>query len=262
MMRVLTIAHTVWLGIIRKKDIYVLLILLSTLLLALVSLNVFGLGGTVRYVKDLGLLAAWFFSWILAVNLSSRELPGEETNGTVFPLLAKPITRAELIAGKWLGTWTATTVATIGFYILVSGIVILRGGFFDPAALAQAIILHSVAVGIMCAIGLAFSTRMNYDAAASISFVLTAAAFLVAPRVPEFMAHETGPTADILLFLYNALPHFEVFDMRKRLVHDFGPAGWNTFLIVIIYGILLCFLYGLLAWLAYRNKKFSRGYQM
>src|SRR3989339_2045007 len=115
MMRVLTIAHTVWLGIIRKKDIYVLLILLSTLLLALVSLNVFGLGGTVRYVKDLGLLAAWFFSWILAVNLSSRELPGEETNGTVFPLLAKPITRAELIAGKWLGTWTATTVATIGF---------------------------------------------------------------------------------------------------------------------------------------------------
>jgi len=262
MLRALTIAHTVWLGIIRRKDIYVLLILLSTLLLVLVSLNVFGLGGTTRYVKDLGLLTSWFFSWILAVNLSSRELPAEETNGTVFQLLAKPITRAELVAGKWLGAWSATTVATIGFYILVTGIVSFKGGCFNYAALMQAIALHSVAVGIICAIGLAFSTRMHHDAAASITYVLTGCAFLVVPRIPEFMSYERGFTADLLLFFYNVLPHFEVFDMRKRLVHDFGAAGWNTFLLVITYGILLCFLYGLLAWLAYRNKKFSRGNQM
>lgn len=262
MLKILTIANTVWLGIIRRKDIYVLLVLMGTLLLTLVSLDVFGLGGAVRYVKDLGLLISWVFSWILAINLSTRELPTEETRGTVFPLLAKPITRAELLAGKWLGTWIAASISTIGLYLLVVGVVIAKGGSFEPVSLFQAVVLHCTAVGVMCAIGIAFSTRMNYDAAASISFVLTGAAFLVAPRVPEFMARENGYAADLLLMLYNLLPHFEVFDMRKRLVHDFGPAGWKTFLLVLSYGMALCLLCMLVAWLAYRNKRFSRGNQM
>jgi hypothetical protein len=40
-----------------------------------------------------------------------------------YPLLAKPITRAELILGKWLGTWTAPVVATLLFYALIFSIV-------------------------------------------------------------------------------------------------------------------------------------------
>jgi len=259
MTSILSIAHTVWLGMVRRKDVYVLLILLGTLLFTLVSLDTFGLGGAVRYVKDLGLLMSWLFSWILAVNLSSRELPTEETNGTIFQLLAKPITRAELISGKWLGTWTVTSASTMVFYFLVIAVVKARGGTFEPISLFQSFVLHCTALSVICAIAMFFSTQMNYDAAATISFVVTGAAFLVVPRVPEFMAREHGLSANALLLLYSLLPHFEVFDMRKRLVHDFGPANWKIFLTVVCYGLVLSMLFLLLAWLAYRNKRFSRG---
>jgi len=244
---------------IRKKDVYVLLILLGTLLVALVSLNIFGLGGVVGYVKDVGLLMAWIFGWILAVNVSSRELPQEETRGTIFPLLAKPVTRFELIAGKWVGSWSIVAFATLVFYLLIMGIVLARGGAFSPVTLVQGYILHCAALGVISAIGIAFSTRMNHDAAASISYVLTGTAFLVIPRIPEFMARETGFGAGALMFLYNLIPHFEVFDMRKRIVHDYGTAGWGTFFLVLAYGILLISLFILVAWLAYRKKRFSRG---
>jgi ABC-type transport system involved in multi-copper enzyme maturation permease subunit len=259
MRKTCTIAFTLWLEVLRRKDLYVLIILLGALLVALVSLNIFGLGGTVRYVQDLGLLMAWLFGWILAVNVSSRQLPQEETRGTIFPLLAKPVNRMELVLGKWLGSWTIVVVATMMFYGLLVLVVLAKGGRFDTITLIEGFLLHCAALSVITAIGIAFSTRMNHDAAASISYVLTGASFLVVPRVPEFLAQERGITAFVLTLVYNALPHFEVLDMRKRIVHDGGPAAWNVFLIAMAYAAVLTAFFLLAAWLAYRRKRFSRA---
>ena len=259
MRRTLTIAHLVWLEVIRRKDVYVLLVLMGCLLATLVSLNVFGLGGVVAYVLHIGLLMTWVFTWILAVNTSARELPQEEARGTIFPLLAKPITRLQLLAGKWLGAWSVVSAATLLFYALVIAVVLARGEGVSPAALAQGFLLHSAAIGLIAALAIAFSTRLNPDAAASLTYVLTGASFLVVPRIPAFLVHESGLRASLLMFFYNLLPHFEVFDMRRRISFDYGPAPWGIFLLVIAYG--LCFTVFLLtvAWVAYRNKRFSRG---
>ncbi|MBN1556845.1 MAG: ABC transporter permease [Lentisphaerae bacterium] len=254
-----TIAHTLWLSVLRRKDAYVLLILLAALPAALASLDIFGLGGAVRYVTDVGLLMAWLFGWILAVIVSTRELPAEEQNGTIFPLLAKPVSRWALVAGKWLGAWLAVTAATVCFYLVIAGITLLRGGSLSPAALLQAVVLHAAALAVLAAAGILFSTRLHGDAAATLTFALSAASFLVVPRIPEFLAQRTGWSAGILLFLYHLLPHFEVFDLRKRLVHDYGPADGRTVALVVLYGAALAGLFLCLAWLAYRNKRFERG---
>jgi ABC-type transport system involved in multi-copper enzyme maturation permease subunit len=259
MTRILTITQTVWLEMMRRKDIYVLFILLGALLVILVSLNIFGLSGAVGYVKDIGLLIAWIFAWVLAVNISSRELPQEESRGTVFSLLAKPITRFELIVGKWLGAWSIVSAATLLFYATIAGVILAHGGSFSVVTLFQGVLLHCAALAVLSAIGLAFSTRMNHDAAATVAFVLTGSSFLVVPRIPEFMAHEVGLRADLLMFLYNLLPHFEVFDMRMRIVHGYDPINWSIFGAVVCYGVLLTALFVCLAWLGYRNKRFSRG---
>jgi ABC-type transport system involved in multi-copper enzyme maturation permease subunit len=259
MMRILTVAWAVWLKMLRRKDAYVLLILLGALLLTLVSLNVFNLGGVTGYVKDIGLAMAWLFAWILAVNTASRELPNEETRGTVYALLAKPVTRLELIVGKWLGTWSIVTVCTLLFYALVGLVTLARGGHFGPATAAQGFFLHALALGIIVAATIALSTRMNYDAAASMAFVLSGALFLVLPKAPEFLARVRGIHATALLVLYNLMPHLELFDMRKRMVHDFEPVGWVTLGLVTLYGVLVTALFVLLAWIGYRRKRFSRG---
>jgi ABC-type transport system involved in multi-copper enzyme maturation permease subunit len=259
MNRIVTIAHVVWLEVLRRKDAYVLMILLASLLVTLVSLNVFGLGGVVGYVKDIGLLMAWLFAWILAIGISCRQLPQEEARGTVFALLAKPVTRLELVLGKWLGAWSVVAAANAAFYLLLAAIVAARGGRFDPLGLAQGYALHTAALAVVTALGLAFATRLNSDAAATLAGLVTGAAFLVVPHVPVFVAQQTGVRAGALLVLYNLLPHFELFDLRTRMVHNLGPVPLRVFGTVLLYGVALTALALLAAWLAYRNKRFSRG---
>ncbi|MEI6972096.1 MAG: ABC transporter permease subunit, partial [bacterium] len=130
--KILTVAGVVWREMLRRKDIYVLLILLLCTLFALLSVDLFGLKGVAAYVKDLGLSIAWLFAGILTVIVSARQLPAEERNGTIFSLLAKPVTRAELLAGKWLGAWTICSAATVCFYALIVAVVLLRGNGFPP----------------------------------------------------------------------------------------------------------------------------------
>lgn len=259
MMRIRAIAWTVWIELLRKKDIYVLLVLLGLLLLTLVSLDIFGLGGMIRYVKDVGLLLSWVFGWVLSIHVASRELPQEEERGTMVSLLARPVTRCELILGKWIGAWSIVVCATLLFYLLVGGVVLGMGGTMDPVAVFQGFLLHSTVFGILTAIALAFSTRLNRDAAATMSFVLTGAAFLIVPRIPVLLVHQKGLAGSALLVLYHLLPHFELFDMRKRIVHDFGPAPWGASAVIVAYGILWMFFILVIAWLAYRRKLLLRG---
>jgi Cu-processing system permease protein len=259
MTRAGTIARVVWLNLLRRKDVYVLFILLGVLLVTLVSVNVFGLGRVAGYVKDIGLLTTWVFAWVLAVTVTARELPQEEARRTIFPLLAKPVTRAELIVGKWLGAWSAVSAATLAFYLLLALVALLMGGPFHPATLAQGFLLHAAALAVVCALALWFSARLNPDAAITLTFVLTGAAFLVVPRVPALLVRQAGTGGDALLLLYHVLPHFEVFDLRQRMVFDLGPLPPATFATVLLYGASLAALFLLLAWLAYRHKRFQRG---
>jgi ABC-type transport system involved in multi-copper enzyme maturation permease subunit len=195
----------------------------------------------------------------LAVTISTRELPQEEARGTVFPLLAKPINRFELIAGKWLGSWSIAAAATMAFYLLVAIVVACKGGRFDLTALAQGFALHASALAILAGIGLLLSCRLNQDAAAALTYIAAAVSALIVPKVPQLAVNASGPAGWALTAVYHLMPHFELFDMRRRLVHDFGPVRWGTFCTVAAYGISLTLLSVLLAWLAYRRKRFTRG---
>jgi len=259
MSRCLAIARMVWLDLLRRKDLYVLLILLGGLLLALLSLNVFGLGGMIRYVKDAGLLLTWLFSWILAISVASRQLPQEETRRTIFSLLAKPLTRGELLCGKWLGAWSVVCAATSLFYLLLVLVVALRGGRFAPLTLAQTALLHALSLGLLTAFALALSTRVTQGAAAALAYIGALASYLIVPQVPAFLTAADGWRATALLVLYYALPHLELFDLRQRAVHDWGPVPGGLVAGITLYGAVWMALLLLLGWLGFRRKRFTRG---
>jgi len=258
MIRILVIAQTVWREIFRRKDIYVLAILLLAFLLTLMTLNIFGFRSLAGYIKEIGLLLAWIFAWILTIGASVRQLPEEEKNGTIFSLLAKPVQRSELIIGKWLGAWGIAGLATMLFYLLLAGIVDARGGNFSLGLAMEAWILHFCFIGILSAMGIFFSTRMNGDAAATTTAVLSVSAFLLLPQVPYLAGQISGWRREGLMVIYYALPHLELFDLRQRLVHDWTPMQPAPFLMIILYGLVMMAVFILLGWLAYRNKKFSR----
>lgn len=259
MRKTATIACSIWLEAVRRKDVYVLLILMAALLFALLSVDAFGMASTVRYILDLGLLLAWILSIILTVTLTGRQLPREEERGTIHSLLAKPISRIELLTGKWLGGWLASVACTAAFYLLLAAVIRLREGEFPPRIAAQAWLLHSAALAVMAAITLLYSTRFNFDATATLSFITLAFTMGMVPQIPELLTLDSGIRAQALFALYYLLPHFELFDLRRRLVHDWGALDPATLIGILLYAAALTLFFLTLAWLSYRKKTFTRG---
>ncbi len=259
MRRVAVVAGIVWLEVLRRKDLYVLFILLAAFLLVLLTLDIFGLSRLMEYTKEIGLLMAWLFSLILTVSVSVRQLPQEEARGTIFPLLAKPITRGQVILGKWLGAWGAVSLATLTFYLFLVLLVLGRGGAWGGLILVQALLAHLCLLGIISALSLLFATRLHGDAAGALTLTVTLAAYLLLPRVPALIVHERGIIGTSLLLLYYLLPHLELFDLRRRLVHNWDALAAATFGQILLYGAIMIAVFILLAWLAYRRKQFSRG---
>jgi len=259
--KILTIARLAVLSVLRKKDIYILFIISIAILILICSMNVMGLAGIAAYVKDIGLLFTWLFSIIMATNVAGSTLQDEEKSGTIYSLLAKPINRKQLILGKWLGIFAISVIATAIFYIIVFLLVLVKGGTFEIYPLIQTMILHFGVISIIISYSLFFSARLNSDAATIISYVMTTTCFLIIPKIPQLIASPASTKVSSFIFtvLYNLLPHFEILDLRQRMVHEFAAIPFGVFMITILYAIFFTAIFLMFAWLAYRNKYFSRS---
>src|SRR5436190_9911838 len=89
----------------RRKDFYVLFILTALITLILGSVNFFNEAHVVRYLKEICLFLIWTSSLVIAITTTARQIPVERESRTIFPLLAKPVTRAHVVLGKFLGCW-------------------------------------------------------------------------------------------------------------------------------------------------------------
>ena len=136
MNNVLAIAGIVVKELYRRKDFYVLFVLTALITLVLGSVSFFNDAKIVRYLKEVCLLLIWISSLVIAIGTAARQIPAERENRTIFPLLAKPVTRGQVITGKFLGCWLACGVALGVFYVFF-GVVSESRGRSDPSTVAQ-----------------------------------------------------------------------------------------------------------------------------
>src|ERR1051325_6308575 len=90
---VLAIAGVVLKELYRRKDFYVLFVLTALITLVMGSVNFFNQENIVRYLKEICLFLIWASSLVITITTTARQIPAERENRTLFPLLAKPVTR-------------------------------------------------------------------------------------------------------------------------------------------------------------------------
>src|SRR5882724_6621541 len=117
MNKVLAIAGVVIKELYRRKDFYVLFVMTAVITLLMGSVRFFGDDKIVRYLKDICLLLIWASELVIAIATTARQIPAERENRTIFPLLAKPVTRWHVILGKFAGCWLACGLALVVFYL-------------------------------------------------------------------------------------------------------------------------------------------------
>ena len=86
---------------VRRKDFYVLFIITALITLVMGAINIFNDKTIAGYLKELALLLIWICSLVMAITASARQVYAEKENRTIFPLLAKPVSRAQFLLGKF-----------------------------------------------------------------------------------------------------------------------------------------------------------------
>ncbi|MBI1839937.1 MAG: ABC transporter permease [Verrucomicrobia bacterium] len=256
MSHISAVASVVILEMIRRKDVYVLLFLTALITLALGAVNFFGDPKIARYLKEVCLALIWVSSLVIAVFTAARQIPSEKESRTLFPLLAKPISRAQVMLGKFLGCWLACAASLAAFYVFFAILSATREGQWPVANYVQAYWLHCLFCGLVASLtllGSVWFTAVSSNATIILAFV---GAMLVLGRHLHKVAMKTGGLAGNLLDVgYYALPHLEWFDVRDLIIHNWPRIDWD----VIAKDTLYAFAYGgcFLALACWRFRRYA-----
>ena len=126
MKNAIAVAGVVVKELYRRKDFYVLFIVTVLICLVMASVNIYDDTHIARYLKEISLLLIWISSLVIAITTTARQIPAERENRTLIPLLAKPLSRTELVAGKFLGCWLACGLTLLCFYVFFGALAASR----------------------------------------------------------------------------------------------------------------------------------------
>ncbi len=209
---------------VRRKDLWVVAILGLLILLSASLLGFFGLDGLQSFVKDLATSVLGIFTTIIAVLVSGRMMPDEIKNRTLYPLLARPISRWELLVGKWLGA-VAVTWISFGLLLVTTSLALaLFRVPFEPVML-QYIFLKMIGLAMLCSVTLLLSLLMTPAGACVMSLILAAGTGMIVRAMTMAFEFASPPVQFLFKVLNGLLPQYSLFDVGDRAANSgWGPA--------------------------------------
>ena len=251
----LAVAGIVIKELYRRKDFYVLFVLTALLTVLMGTVNFFNDDRIARYVKEICLLLIWISSLVIAVTTAARQIPAERENRTIFPLLAKPVTRGHLVLGKFLGCWFACGLALVVFYLFFTVISGTREHQWPLLTYFQALWLHWILLAIVISMVLCGSIIFAAPSSNStICFVVILGILFVGRHLHKIAIQLHQPIRASVTTLYFAMPHLEYYDIRELLVHNVAAVPWMAWFFATLYGAVYVVFFLCATWVAFRKK--------
>lgn len=240
----------------RRKDFYVLFIVTIVICLVMASVNIFNDNQIVRYLKELCLLLIWVSSLVIAITTTARQIPAEREQRTLLPLLAKPLSRVQLIVGKFLGCWLACGLVLLCFYTFFGALAASREHAWPLLNYFQAAFLHWMVLGVIVALTLLGSLVFAAPSSNStICFVVVATILCIGRYLDAVALAQPEPARSIVYGIYYAIPHLEIpFEMRNLIVHDWPLIAWNFIGLDALYLLAYAAAFLVAACLVFRRK--------
>ncbi len=255
MKNILAVAGIVIKELYRRKDFYVLFIVTILICLVMASVNIFNDAKIVRYLKEICLLLVWISSLVIAVTTTARQIPAERENRTLLPLLAKPLTRPQLIFGKFLGCWLACGLTLICFYVFFGALAATREHQWPLLDYFQAAVLHWFMLGIVVAMALLGSLVFAAPSSNNtITFIVVGGILFVGRHLNQVALTMHEPVRTVVYAVYYAIPHLELFDVRDLVIHNWPLIPWSYFSLGLIYALGYTGVFLTCACLVFRRK--------
>jgi Cu-processing system permease protein len=258
MNKILALAGVVIKEMYRRKDFYVLFVMTAMITLLMGSMRFFDDDRIVRYLKEICLLLIWISTLVIAITTSARQLPAERESRTIFPLLAKPVGRGELIVGKFVGCWLACGIALLVFYFFFGIISASREHAWPVATYFQAMWLHWTCLGVVIAMALLGSVVFTAPSSnATICFICVVGILFAGGHLNRVALQMKGLGGTILYAIYYMIPHLEWYDVRDLVVHDWGHINWLVCGEATLYGCVYAGLLLGVTWGIFRRRSLT-----
>jgi Cu-processing system permease protein len=252
---VIALSNVVIKELYRRKDFYVLFVLTGLITALLGSVRFFHDDNIVRYLKESCLLLIWVSGLIITIGTTARQLPAERENRTIFTLLAKPVTRAQVVVGKFLGCWLAVGLALVIFYIFFGIVTGSREHQWPVLNYLQVFVLQWFMLGIVTAFVLLGSVVFAAPSSnATISFVVVIGILLLGRHLNHIALQQREPLQSIVYTLYFLIPHLEWYDVRQFVAFDRPLIPWVYCGLAVLYAIAYSAFLLFATWLVFRRK--------
>ena len=224
---------------VRDKVLYNLVFFAMLLMASSYLIGQLTAGQDVKIIKDLGLSATSLFGLFIAVFIGIGLVSKEVERRSIYSLLAKPITRTQLVLGKYCGlTLTLAVNVAVMALALYAVLAYMSWGVPEPVrsvwdapaldpALLKAVLLIFMELLLVTALALFFSTFSSPMLSAALTFGLYIVGHFSGDLRNFEQVVDSPAAAGFARGLYWVLPNLSQFDVKSDVVHGIPvPAGY------------------------------------
>jgi Cu-processing system permease protein len=240
-MRLLTIARNAFWQVIRDRILYVIGIFALLMIGAVGLLPEISATTEDKITLDFGIAAIDFLSLIITIFASTSLINQEIEKRTVYLLVAKPISRLELIIGKYLGLSAVLAVLITGMMLIYFMVLSWNQIPYPGLSLSLSGLFLWLKLSLIVAVGLLFGVLTN----SLLATLLTLGVYIMGSLSRDLLNigqfSENLTIERFMTGLYLVLPDLARLDLKNDAVYGQFPS--TTILFTnIAYGFLYTIL--------------------
>ena len=234
-MKIFAIASVTLREALRRK-LQVNLVLFALLLVLVAAVvSTLTLGEMHRIASDLGLTAMEAMGSLIAVFLGASAVAGDVERRVLYPVVAKPVARAEYLLGRYVGLAGTLLLNLVAMGATLALLLVALEGSTRPLdlALLSAVAMIGVQFLVVAAVAVLFSSLTTTTLAAIFALALT-----VAGRLSnDLRTLWTGPGAGVGKVLWYLLPNLSALSLNESVIYRTPPPAhaWLAVVYALLY---------------------------
>ena len=216
---VTTLAWNTVRELIRSKLLYNVVVFAALLIGSSMFVAQLTIGQWDRIILDQGLVALEIGGGLIAVLVGVNLIAGEVERRTIFPTLAKPVSRGAFVLGRYLGL-VLVLLANVGLLLALLAVMLKLAGSGLNATVLAAVLLIAVELALLAAVAVLFSSFSTPILAAGFSLSFFLIGHLLSDLKAFSSRSDSELTRTVTVFFYRLLPDLELLNLKSRAANE------------------------------------------
>jgi len=255
MQAILSLARNTLVDALRERVYRTLGLFLIVLLGVTRLLDPLALGEGRRVTLDLGLTLTSLFGFLLVLMLGTRVVQKEIERKTILLLLARPISRAEFLLGKFFGIVAVVGSGLLGMLLILAAVLWISG-YGVTGALAIAGVYAFLELFIVAALSMLLTVFTSPVLSSFFLLGLFVAGHLSPSLLEMARLLPNAVAARGVEVVFLLVPRFDLYSYTLEAVHGWMPSP-GELLWAVAYALFYATAALLVALLVFRRRQFS-----